>query len=428
MPQALKELREKQARLLADARARLDEITPETPEGRAKELEAQHDAAMSEYDRLEERGEKLEKLDAAERVAEERGRKVDGDRRPNKEDRSEREDAGADDEITYRSVFAKVVCGGLDDLTPEERAVLRGGVVRIDDKEQRAQTAGTTTAGGYTVPTEILGFIEKALKDWGPMYDGDIVTEIVTASGNALKIPTVDDTAKSAGAHTEAAALTDDGSEDVVFGQKSLDSFVFDTEFVRFSWELEKDSIFAMESLLGGLLGERLARVANAQLTTGSGASAPNGIVTASTAGKTAALTTAFTADEVIDFLHSIDPAYRRSPKFRFMFHDLVLAAIRKLKDGQGNYLWQMGDVTKGVPASLLGHPYSINQDMSSAFTTGQKLIVAGDFGRYYVRKVGMPLIGVLRERFWPDTGVAGLIRFDGELGTAAAVKHLKLA
>jgi HK97 family phage major capsid protein len=126
--------------------------------------------------------------------------------------------------------------------------------------------------------------------------------------------------------------------------------------------------------------------------------------------------------------VHSVDPAYRRSPKFRLMFHDLVFAAIRKLKDGQGNYLWQMGDVSKGAPSLLLNSPYSINQDMSSAFTTGQKLILAGDFGRYYVRKVGAPVIGVLRERFWPDMGIAGLIRFDGELGTAAAVKHLKLA
>ena len=51
--------------------------------------------------------------------------------------------------------------------------------------------------------------------------------------------------------------------------------------------------------------------------------------------------------------------------------------------------------------------------------------MVFGDFGKYYVRKVGAPAIGVLRERFWPDLGIAGLIRFDGELGDTAAVKYL---
>jgi HK97 family phage major capsid protein len=51
--------------------------------------------------------------------------------------------------------------------------------------------------------------------------------------------------------------------------------------------------------------------------------------------------------------------------------------------------------------------------------------VIFGDFGKYFVRKVGSPMIGVLRERFWPDLGIAGLIRLDGELGDTAAVKHL---
>jgi HK97 family phage major capsid protein len=147
------------------------------------------------------------------------------------------------------------------------------------------------------------------------------------------------------------------------------------------------------------LLGERLGRLANSQLTVGVGTTAPQGIVVGSAAGKTAALTTAFTADEIIDLEHSVDPAYRESPKAAYMFHDLVLAAIRKLKDGQGNYLWQAGNVRQGVPAQLNGRPYHINQAMSSAFTTGQKLIIYGDLSKYFVRKVGAPLVGASRTR-----------------------------
>ena len=60
-----------------------------------------------------------------------------------------------------------------------------------------------------------------------------------------------------------------------------------------------------------------------------------------------------------------------------------------------------------------------------ASIATGNKPIVFGDFGKYYVRKVGAPIVGVMRERFWPDLGIAGLIRLDGELGDTAAVKHL---
>jgi HK97 family phage major capsid protein len=146
-------------------------------------------------------------------------------------------------------------------------------------------------------------------------------------------------------------------------------------------------------------------------------------------AGKTAVATTAFTADEIIDLEHSVDAAYRMSPKFAYMFHDLVLAAVRKLKDGQGNYLWQAGNIQAGVPSTLNGRNFWVNNAMSSAFTTGQKLILAGDFGKYFVRKVGAPLIGALQDKdFWPGIGMAGWIRFDGDLMDTAAVKHLKLA
>jgi HK97 family phage major capsid protein len=213
----------------------------------------------------------------------------------------------------------------------------------------------------------------------------------------------------------------------VTFGQKVLNASMCDTEFVRWSMELMQDSIFNIEQLLGELLGERLGRRANTELTTGDGSGDPNGIVTASSLGVTAASATALTADELIDLQHSVDPAYRQSPKARFMFSDSSLKVIRKLKDGEGRYLWDAGDFTKGVAGSLLGSPYSVNQAMASV-ASGTKPIVFGDMGKYYVRKVGSPIIGVMRERFWPDLGIAGLIRFDGELGDTAAVKHLIMA
>jgi HK97 family phage major capsid protein len=413
MSNRIKELRAKQAEITAAARERLDQINAATDEARAAELETQHDTAMAEFDRIEKQIEREEKLASIEARAAEQRDKNRYKPKDKEEDRSEEEGP------TYREAFAKFACG--IDLEPEERAVLKRGASSF---ETRAQTAGTNSAGGFTVPTELADQIIRSMLAWGPMYDANVATEMVTASGNSIKMPTVNDTTVTAGAHTEGAALTDDGGKDVTFAQKSLDAYAFDTEFVRWSWELDMDSIFNMEALLGSLLGERLGRIANSQLTTGTGSGAPNGIVTASSAGKTAAGTAAITGDEIIDLVHSVDPAYRTAPKVAFMLNDSTLAAIRKLKDGDGNYLWQMGNVQQGTPGTLLGYRYYVNQAMDS-LEAAKKVMLFGDFGKYYVRKVGAPVVGVMRERFWPDLGIAGLIRFDGELGDTAAVKHL---
>ncbi|RKD61548.1 phage major capsid protein [Rhizobium sp. WW_1] len=416
MANRIKELREKQAKIVAEARERLDQISAATDEARAKELETQHDAAMAEHDRLEKQVEREEQYLKLEQRDEERRAR----QRPiprGEEGRGQEEG----DKIEYRHVFAKAVCGPLDQLSQEERAVLMQGATKF---EERAQTVGTATAGGYTVPTELEAQIIKSMKAWGPMYDEDICTIIATSSGNPMKVPAVDDTDKEAAEHAEAQALLDDGSGDVAFGQKSLDAFSYATPFIRWSWELDMDSIFNMESLLGQLIGERLGRIANRRLTVGSGQSAPNGIVTASSLGITTASGVAITFDEIIDLEHAVDPAYRTSPKARYMMNDNTFKAVRKLKDGQGNYLWQKGDVQNGAPALLNNRPYSINQAMDD-IGAGKKAMLFGDFGKYFVRKVGSTVIGVLRERFWPDMGIAGLARFDGELGDSGAVKHL---
>lgn len=414
------ELHEKRGRLVTQAREALEEIKANTDEARAAELEARHDAIMAEFDKTEaliEREEKLAKAEArfAERKAEQRERQ-----RPNVEGEARHEERGGDKNDEYRQAFWSMIRAGghVSDLPPEQRAALKAGLV-----EERIQST-SNTAGGYTVPVTLANFIVKSMAMWGPMYDENICTTINTASGEQINIPTVDDTTTAVAKHTEGTALTDDGGVDVTFGQKVLNAYIYDTEFVRWSYELAQDSIFNMEQLLGELLGERLGRRANTELTTGDGTGDPNGIVTASSLGKTAAATGAITTDELIDLQHSVDPAYRMSPKARFMFNDSTLAAIRKLKGGDGQYIWQMGDIRSGVPGTLLGSPYSVNQAMAS-LATGNKTVIFGDFGKYFVRKVGAPVVGVMRERFWPDLGIAGLIRLDGELADTAAVKHL---
>lgn len=418
----IKELREEQARIATNARAKFDEIKDDTPEERAAEIEREFDAMMADYDKLGEKIERLKKLEEAEQRA------TAGDpRRPRGED-DETSGAGGDDAPVYKDVFIKALRFGAASLSAEERNVLMERRADIPP-EVRAQAVGTDSAGGYTVPEGFSGEIDKAMAAWGPMWDANVVREMNTSTGNRIPWPTVDDTSQTGALKAENAAVTDDGSGDVVFGEKQLDAYVYSTKLIRIPMELLQDSFFDIEALLNDLFGERLGRLANTILTTGDGSSKPHGIVTASSLGKTAAADDAIVSDEIIDLLHSVDPAYRASPKCRWQFNDNTLAAIRKLKDGQGNYLWQMGDVRTGEPDRLLAHPYSVNQAMAD-IAAEAKPIIFGDHSRYIVRKVIGFTVLTLRERYAENfqIGMVGFKRFDGELLNTAAVKHLAVA
>ncbi len=412
----LKTLREQMANIATEARTKLSEVTDTTEETRAADIEREFDAMMVDHDKLGARAERLEKVETALRA----GEAVDLDKRPTFESRSAPAvDAGL--QMDYRAAFAEMIAAGGEGYVDQE--------VRNVLKEKRVQTGGTTTAGGFTVPTELATFIEQSMIATGPMYGDGLFSVINSADGRTFSIPTVDDTAVTAVAHTEGTQPTDDGGKDVTFGQKSLGAFAFDSEWIRWSAELNADSILNMDSLLGNLLGERLGRIANAKLTTGSGSSDVEGIVTNSAEGKVAAATNAITADEIIDLIHSVDPSYRSSPNTAIMMADPTLAAIRKLKDGNGNYLWQMGNYQAGIPQNILGYNVAVNQSMANVGSgVDSKVMLFGDMSKFYVRKVAQPSLYVARERFAPDFGILGYIRFDGVLANVNAIKHLALA
>lgn len=418
---AIKELREQHARIVGEARAKFEEVNNDTPEDRAAEIGREFDAMMAEADKIDAKIARLAKLEEAERALD----SAPDPRRPAGSGEARGADQG--EGPTYRDAFHAYLKaeGNVAAMPGDMRAVLASG--RDEKAEIRAQTT-TAAAGGYMVPTELANIWIKTLAAWGPMYDPGVTSELVTSGGYTITMPTVNDVATAVAKHSEGVTLTDDGGVDATFGEKTLSAYAYNTEWIRVSKELVEDSAFNVEQILGELLGERLARRLNVELTVGDGNGDPNGVVTASTAAITAAAANAITQDELLDALHAVDPAYRSSPRFRWMFNDSTLAIIRKLKDGHGRLLWEMGDIRSGQPSTLLGYPYSINQAMP-AMTTGLKPILVGDFGKYYVRKVGSPLIGALQDKdFWPGFGIAGYVRVDGELADSAAVKHVLMA
>jgi HK97 family phage major capsid protein len=418
---ATSELRAKQHALLVDAEQVRSEINDSTPAERVTELEARFDTIMAEHDGLNERIEREERLENAREAAERREEEA-RNRRPRGEN-GVVIGSNRGEPVTEIDAFRSYLQFGGRGVSDEERAVLRA-LRPIAGNESRAQSL-TDAEGGYTVPQGFMPELIKSMKAWGPMLDPGITRELVTSSGNQIEIPTTNDTANVGVRLAENTAATSEG--DVVFGQKLLDAYKYSSGPIKVSRELLQDSAFDMGSVLNELMGVRIARKVNTDLTTGDGAGDPNGIVTASTLGKTAAAIAAVTADELIDLYHSVDPAYRADPSCRFMLNDSTLAAVRKLKDGNGQYLINgLRDGAGMINLAGIVVPYSINQAMAS-LATGNKTILFGAFNKYIVRRVREFVVRRSDELYLEaDQAVfVGFARFDGELLDTAAVKHL---
>jgi HK97 family phage major capsid protein len=424
--QQIKDLRDKNTATLASARSLLADIKDDTPAERAAELETQHDAAMSEYDKRSVQIDRLVKMEEAE-GREAGNRDVDTrSRRPH----PGTPDARSDDDATpeYRDVFRKAIQFGMAELSGDERQVFRAHQRGLDP-EERALAGGTGSTGGYLIPQDMAPTIDKAMAIWGPMMDGEnVATHITTATGNTITMPTLDYTAKRGDLKAEGAAALDDASKDPAIGQKTLGAYLYSSGIVRVSIELLQDSNWDMETLLNELFGESLGRTCNSVLTLGDGSSKPNGILNFATSGKTSAATTAIASDELFDVFHSVNPAYRSSPKCLWQFNDTTLATIRKMKDGQENYLWQEANIRSGEPGTLLGKPYRVNQDMPDIAESATPILF-GDHSKYFVRKVtGLKMVR-FDEKFMNEleVGFMAYQRIDGEGTNNAAIKKLTM-
>ena len=271
-------------------------------------------------------------------------------------------------------------------------------------KEYRAQSL-TDSAGGYTVPEGFSNELEKSLLAFGGPRK--VARVIRTSSGNDLPWPTVNDTGNTGRLLAENAAITETA---ITFGSKTFSAYKFSSDSVLVSSELMQDSAFNLASEVGAMLGERLGRCEAGYFTTGTASSQPGGIVTGAGAGVTAASATAIAADELFELVHSVDPAYRGQSSCGWMMHDNVLLALRKLKDGNDQYLWQEG-MSAGEPDRLLGHPITINQNMASSVATGEITVLFGAMAKFIIRDAGSVRLYKLEERY-RDNDQTGFVAF----------------
>jgi HK97 family phage major capsid protein len=176
------------------------------------------------------------------------------------------------------------------------------------------------------------------------------------------------------------------------------------------------------------MLGERLGRITNRRYTTGSGAGQPEGVTVGSTLGVTTAVATEFTADELYNLKHSVDPAYRLTP--HWMFADSTLLKLKKLKDGEGRYLWQ-ASLAGSTPDTLDGDPIQVNQHMPAA-TSALRPIVYGDFSKYVIRDIQGIRTKRLGERYaeFDQEAFVGFLRTDGKIVDAGTnpLKYMLMA
>lgn len=267
------------------------------------------------------------------------------------------------------------------DIHAELRALARGERRSVEIGYERRDNvdlvSGTATDGAELVESSLLGEIHKLMVEESPIMQ--LARVIRTAGGADLIVPTV--TSYSAAALvSEAGAFTDDAPQ---FSTVTLGSYKYGFT-VQISRELEQDSGFDVAGFVVEQGAAALGRGLDTAFVTGSGSSQPQGVDLA-TSGLTTASMTAVTFDELIEAQHSvIEPQRSRGV---WLFNDSTIEAVRKLKDGNNNYLWRPSNVA-GAPDALLGRPVYSDPNLAS-MATGNTFGVFGDLSGFYVRLAG---------------------------------------
>ena len=284
-----------------------------------------------------------------------------------------------------------------------------------------ALQVGTDSEGGYLVPDEYDRTLVEALEDQNIFRQ---LAHVIHTSSGDRKIPVVASKGTASWIDEEAQYPESDDA----FGQVSIGAYKLAT-MIKISEELLNDSVFDMPAYIAKEFARRIGAAEEEAFFTGNGTGKPLGILAATggaETGVTAAAADKITMDEVIDLFYSLRAPYRRNAVF--IMNDATVKALRKLKDGQGQYLWQPS-ITAGTPDTILNRPVYTSGFMPT-LATGNKTILFGDLGYYWVADREGRSFKRLNELYAP-TGQVGFLasqRVDGKLILPEAVKVLKQA
>lgn len=289
----------------------------------------------------------------------------------------------------------------------------------LDPVIKNALQVGTDSEGGYLVPDEFERTLVQALEEENIFRR--LANVITTASGDR-KIPVVASKGTASWIDEEGVIPESDDS----FGQVSIGAYKLGT-MIKVSEELLNDSVFQLEPYISREFARRIGNKEEEAFFIGDGSGKPTGILAATGGaqlGVTTAGATAITLDEVLDLFYSLKAPYRN--KSVFIMNDSTVKAIRKLKDGQGQYLWQPS-IQAGTPDTILNRPL-FTSSYVPAIEAGAKTIAFGDFSYYWVADRQGRVFKRLNELF-AVTGQVGFVatqRVDGKLILPEAIKVLQ--
>ena len=283
-----------------------------------------------------------------------------------------------------------------------------------------ALQVGTDSEGGYLVPDEFERTLVEALEEQNIFRT---LAHVIQTSSGDRKIPVVASKGSASWVDEEGAIPESDDS----FGQVSIGAYKLGT-MIKVSEELLNDSVFDLEAYISREFARRIGNKEEEAFFTGDGTGKPLGVLAATggaEVGVTAAAAAAFTADEIFDLFYSLKAPYRRSAVF--VMNDASVKALRKLKDNNGQYLWQPS-LTAGAPDTLLNRPVYTSAFMP-ALAAGAKSILFGDLSYYWVADRQGRSFRRLGELYAP-TGQVGFLatqRVDGRLILPEAVKVMQM-
>ena len=244
----------------------------------------------------------------------------------------------------------------------------KGNIQEVKD----TLTIGSDPEGGYLVPDEYEHTLVEALLEEN--FFRGLAHTIRTSSGDHT-IPVV-------ASHGEAAWMEEGSAypeSDDTFSQVNLGAHKLGTA-IRVSEELMNDSVFDLESYITQEFARRIGTKEEEAFLVGDGNHKPLGVFQGAEVGVTAAKT-AITFDDMMDLYHSLRTPYRRNASW--ILNDSTVKAIRKLKDNNGNYIWQPS-VQMGQPDRILSLPYRTSSFVPE-LAAGNKVIALGDYSYYWI-------------------------------------------
>lgn len=280
-----------------------------------------------------------------------------------------------------------------DTLERAFEAYVRTGKENADIAELRAQTIGTSTAGGYMVPTTLLAKITERKKAFGGV--ASVANVFPTDNGEPRRWVSNDDTGNEGVIRAEGAAPASGGA-DLTFGEKRLGAFSYtapgdSNNPLKVSRELVQDSTFDIQDLIVRKLTQRILRKQARDWVNGTGTTMPFGLATGTAVAANTFDNATPTYADLLNAIHQVDPDYRDAAVWTF--NDYTLSLIEGIVDGNGRPL--LNNANDGIQVgrsnqTLLGYRVIIDQAWANYADAGtNKWGAFGDlYSGYVIREV----------------------------------------